>query len=317
MKQRNSLYALLLAVAMSAPAFAQNNAPAMPGMTMPGAATPNPATPPVTMPGANDPASHSPLEPTPLDPTVTNSVPAPGAVSGQGSQLSNLSPDNLYPPPVADQQKFSFLLLDQLEVATDRSNQRAFRYDLLGWYGGDRRRFWLKSEGQQTLSRSGAGDIEVQALYGKLIRPYFDLQYGLRYDQGIGSGARGRAFGVLSLQGLSPYRFDVEPALFVDQRGNVSTRFTGTYDLLVTQRIVLQPRLETNAALQSVPDFGIGSGLNDLSLGLRLRYEIRREFAPYIGVTYGQTFGGTSSLLRREGERTSNTSFVVGVRLWF
>ena len=228
--------------------------------------------------------------------------------------LPNLSNRSGWPRPVADNEKYSYLLLDQLEYR----NPKTVQWDILGWYGGDYKRFWFKSEGSQTISTRLAGGGEVQGLYGKLISPFFDLQYGLRLDARNGGGSSGgRVFGVLALQGLAPYRFDIEPALFVDQRGNVSARFTATYETFLTQRLILQPRFETNLALQEVERFGVGSGLNDVELGLRLRYEVRREFAPYIGVSFGQSFGGTASIARNRGEAVRETRFVSGIRLWY
>lgn len=234
--------------------------------------------------------------------------PDPGA--DKTKTLPNLSDRSGWPRPVADNEKYSYLLLDQLEYR----NPKTVGWDILGWYGGDYKRYWFKSEGSQTISTRRAGGIEAQALYGKSVSPFFDLQYGLRLDTRP-SGER--VFGVLALQGLAPYRFDIEPALFVDQRGNVSARFTATYETFLTQRLVLQPRFETNLALQEVRRFGVGSGLNDTELGLRLRYEVRREFAPYIGVSFGQSFGGTASIARSRGEPVRETRFVTGIRLWY
>ena len=234
-----------------------------------------------------------------------------GPGGGETRTLDNLSPGRDLPPPVADQQQFGFLLFERLEYGRD-----GLRWDILGWRGGDVHRWWFKSEGDQS-TRGRGGEADVQLLRGRLISPNYDLQYGLRFEGQWGDGTRGRAFAVIGLQGLAPYRYEIEPALFISQDGDVSARFTASYDLLLTQRLILQPRLETEAALQRVERFGVGSGLNDLELALLLRYEIRREFAPYVGISWKKSFGDTARFLRREGEDPSQFRLLAGVRAWF
>ena len=171
---------------------------------------------------------------------------------------------------------------------------------------------WVRS-----ANRLG-GEAEVQTLYGRLIAPFWDFQVGVRYDEFSGAGFdRSRGFAVIGLQGLAPYRFEVEPALFISQDGDVSARLTTTYEVLLTQRLILQPRLDFDAAVQAAEKFGVGEGINSLGLGLRLRYEIRREFAPYLGVTWLRRFGETADISRSEGGRAEDIAVVVGVRLWF
>ncbi len=126
-----------------------------------------------------------------------------------------------------------------------------------------------------------------------------------------------RVQAVIGLQGLAPYWFELEPSVFVSQDGDVSARLTATYDMFVTQRLIAEPRIEANAALQDVPDFGVGSGLNDLELGFRLRYELRREYAPYLGVNWVRRFAGAADLARQAGEAVSDVSLVGGIRAWF
>jgi len=120
-----------------------------------------------------------------------------------------------------------------------------------------------------------------------------------------------------ALQGLAPYNFDVEPSLFISQSGRLSGRFTGSYDVRLTQKLFLQPRIESNFALQSDGAVGIGSGVNDIDFALRLRYEIRRELAPYVGVAYEGKFGQSASFARQEGETSQGVQFVFGIRSWF
>ena len=122
---------------------------------------------------------------------------------------------------------------------------------------------------------------------------------------------------VFGVQGIAPYWFDVEAAAFISNQGEVSARLELEYDLLLIQRLILQPRFETNVAIQSAQELGVGGGINDIELGLRLRYEIRREFAPYIGISWTNKFGQTADFARAENETTRALGFVLGVRMWY
>jgi len=126
-----------------------------------------------------------------------------------------------------------------------------------------------------------------------------------------------RTFAVFGVEGLAPLWFEVDAASFVSTDGDVSFRLEAEYDLLLTQRLILQPRIETNLAIQDAHKWGVGEGMNDIDLGLRLRYEIRREFAPYIGVSWNRKIGETATLARDEGENLDAVSFVAGIRMWF
>lgn len=222
-----------------------------------------------------------------------------------------------WPEPIEDSQRFGYLLVDLLEYRL-KDGADTVRWDAVGWYGGDYNRLWLKTEGDWRTSGERGGEAEVQALYGRLISPFWDLQMGLRYDSYSGAGFdRCRGFAVIGLQGLAPYWFELEPALFISQDGDVSARLTATYDMLLTQRLVLQGRLEFDAAVQSVEKFGVGDGINNAGLGLRLRYEIMREVAPYVGIQWLRRFGETADISRRDGGRVEDIAVVVGARLFF
>jgi copper resistance protein B len=244
-------------------------------------------------------------------------LPEPPSQAAATTALPNRAERAGWPSPTADNETYGYLLFDNLEYQGGKG-PGALRWDVLGWRGGDVHRFWFKSEGRQfNASRQGT-EYEVQALYGKLIAPFFDVQTGLRIDQRVErDGKPSRVYGVLGLQGLVPYRFDIEPTLFLSQTGKLSGRFTGTYDILFSQRLILQPRLEANVAAQKDEEIGVGAGLNDAELGFRLRYEIRREFAPYLGVTWLKSFGATRQLTLLEGGDPNRFSVVVGVRAWF
>lgn len=228
---------------------------------------------------------------------------------------ANLAPHQQWPEPTGDNANYFFLLTELLEYRANRGTD-TIRWDIFGWYGGDLHRVWFKTEGNQNTPRA-AGEFEGQLLYGRQITPFFDFQAGVRYAQRSELGAtESRTYAAIGVQGLAPYSYSLEPTLFVSQDGNVSARATATYDLLLTQRLILQPRFEVNAAVQSDRPFGIGSGLNDIELGLRLRYEIHRKFAPYIGISWRQRYGETSRLFEAAGNGASLTTFVTGVRLW-
>lgn len=226
-------------------------------------------------------------------------------------------PPKYWPNPVADTPIIGYLLFDQLEYRANRGTD-TFNWEIQGWLGGDYNKLWLKTEGEQQTSRKKEGEVEGQLLYSRLISPFFYFQIGGRYDRLWGGGSqRSRAFGVIGFQGLAPYWFDIEPALFISQDGDVSARLEAEYELLLTQRLILQPRFETEIAVQEAKRFGVGKGFNDIELGLRLRYEIRRQFAPYIGVNWTRLFGDTADLARREGSKVDNVAFIAGVRMWW
>lgn len=220
----------------------------------------------------------------------------------------------------------TFLLADVLEVQPS-GPETPFNFEGLGWIGGDYRRLFLRVRAEQPIGIGGGGDLRADVLYGRLITPFWSAVAGVRLD----TRARGgrdvvgvapsdarvtRGLLAVGLIGIAPFWFEMEPTLYVSQRGDVSADFETSFDVLVTQRLIVQPRLEFNAALQKVPEFGVGSGLNDVELGARLRYEIRRKFAPYVGVAWHRRTGGTAAMARAAGESIGGTDFAVGVRLW-
>ena len=209
-------------------------------------------------------------------------------------------------------QKFGQVMFNIAEAQLRRGRD-GFEWDGEGWYGGDIDRLWIKSEGAGEFGRS-IEQAEVQALYSRAIGPYFNLQGGLRYDF---EPSPSRAYAVAGFEGLAPSFFDVEGALFLSNKGEVSARLEGYYDQRITQRLILQPRAELNFSAQNVRKLGVGHGLSDAELGLRLRYDIRREFAPYVGVQYERAFGATRRFARQDGEDAGGWSLLTGVRMWF
>ncbi|SDA10891.1 copper resistance protein B [Sphingomonas sp. NFR15] len=193
-----------------------------------------------------------------------------------------------------------------------RRGEEGFRWDGEGWWGGDVNRLVLKSEGEARFGRV-AEAAEVQLLYSRAIGPYHDLQAGVRQD--LGAGVR-RTYASIGIEGLAPYWFETEGTVFVSDKGDVLARAEAWYDQRITQRLVLQPRVELNLAAQNVPEQRIGEGLSTAELGLRLRYEIRREFAPYVGVAWDRKVGITADYARADGIARGRVAAVFGVRGW-
>jgi copper resistance protein B len=209
-------------------------------------------------------------------------------------------------------QKFLQVLWNVAEYQV-RKGRDGYEWDGEGWYGGDINRLWFKSEGEGAFGE-GLEKAEVQALYSRAIDPYWNIQAGLRYDFKPNPS---RVYATVGLEGLAPSFFDVEGALFLSNKGEIMARAEGSYDQRITQRLILQPRAEINVAAQNSREIGVGAGLSDAEVGVRLRYDIRREFAPYVGVQYRRAFGRTRDYLRADGEDAAGWSFLAGIRTWF
>lgn len=204
-----------------------------------------------------------------------------------------------------------WLQIDRLEVQI-RGGDDSFTWDLQGYYGSPTSRFWFKSEGEGAFGDK-VEDAEVQALYSRAVAPFWDLQLGVRQDLAGPSTTHA----VIGIQGLSPYLFEIDAAAFVSHRGDVTARIEAELDQRVTQRLILQPRVEANFAAQDIPVLKIGSGIDKIEAGLRLRYEFSRELAPYLGIEQSWRLGGSADYARAAGEDPSVTSLVAGVRFWF
>lgn len=206
---------------------------------------------------------------------------------------------------------FSQVMLDIAELQI-RQGREGYRWEGEGWFGGDINRLVVKTEGEGTFGEA-VDDAEAQALYSRAIGPYFNLQGGVRHD----FESKARTYAAFGIEGLAPYWFEVEAHAFVSTKGDVLGRLAANYDQRITQRLILQPRVEFNLAAQDVRESGIGSGLSDAEFDLRLRYEIAREFAPYVGISHSRKTGRTADFARAAGEDPSSTSLVLGVRAWF
>lgn len=205
------------------------------------------------------------------------------------------------------------LIAERFEQRYD-DGDAALDWEAQGWIGKDLDRLWLKTEGEGYADTDAEQGGEVQLLYGRALAPFWDLQAGLRRDFGDEGSRTHLVFGI---QGLAPYWFETDLAAFVSEEGELAARLEVEYELLFTQRLVLQPRLELNYHFDAVPELGIGRGLSELDLSLRLRYEIRREFAPYVGLGWSRSYGGSADLLRAGGQALEEGSVVAGVRFWY
>jgi len=213
---------------------------------------------------------------------------------------------------LSDEHNFGTLRVDRLERVHARDGDNATAYEIQGWYGRDYNRLVVKAEGD--VARGKLQEARTELLWGHAIATFWDTQLGVRYDSGVGPDRGWLAFGV---QGLAPYWFEVDAAAYVGDKGRTAFRLGAEYELLLTQKLVLQPRLEINAYGKNDEALGIGSGLAEGAAGLRLRYEFTRQFAPYVGVERAGKLGKTADLARIEGEKTAETRWVAGVRFWF
>lgn len=212
---------------------------------------------------------------------------------------------------------YSYIAFDELELATT-PEARPLVFDGEGWIGGDIHRLWLKAAGDQgTRAGFREGDFALQALYSRATTPFWNLQTGLRVDHSTEDSGETRPRLALGVEGLAPYWFEVEAFLFVGQDGDVSASLEASYDLLLTQRLILEPEFEIGVGSRAIPAFGLGSGLTEGEAGLRIRYEFRREFAPYVGYSWERRFGDTAELARAAGGEVREGSWVAGVRWWY
>ncbi|HEX8580235.1 MAG TPA: copper resistance protein B [Allosphingosinicella sp.] len=301
---------LLLALGVSAPAMAQHQGHG--GHAAEPAKKPDPHAR-HNMPAADPHAGHgapAPAPPVAPPPAAASSGPAYAADAVYGADAMAAAREEMRGEHGA--MRFGKVLIDRLEYRAEDGGD-GYAWDAQGWYGGDIHKLWLKSEGE-----GGFGEAlehgEAQALWSRAIDPWFDLQLGLRQDFGRGPE---RTHLVLGVQGLAPYWFEVDAAAFVSTKGDVTARVEAEYDLRITQKLILQPEAEVQFSLQDVPELRIGSGIATGEVGLRLRYEVKPQFAPYVGVEYQRGFGDTARFRRAGGEEAGGWSVLFGVRAWF
>jgi copper resistance protein B len=212
---------------------------------------------------------------------------------------------------MVDNDVYHQFLLDRLETVRTR-DATGWAWDMQGWFGKDLDRLWLKTEGERLFCQTA--DAKVEALWGHAFATFWDWQAGVRRDFGGGPTRTWAAFGV---QGLAPYSFDVEATLYVSNGGRLAARVRATYDVRLSQRSALTPEIEANVYSKTDQAREIGRGLADVRLGLRLRYELRRDFAPYIGVVWSRKLGRSAEFARAAGQDAVNKQIVAGIRWWF
>lgn len=203
------------------------------------------------------------------------------------------------------------LVFDQLEAVHGRDGN-AQTWEIEGSYGGDLDKLWVRTEGDRSAGKIQEGDAEAFWYHG--IATYWGSQLGVRHDFGVGPQRNWAAFGV---EGLAPYFFELQATGYVGSGGRTAARLRVDYEVLFTQRLILQPELEANIYGKDDPQRRIGSGLSDVQFGLRLRYEIRRQFAPYIGVNFVDRVGTTADFAHEDHQPVFDRQIVAGVRVWF
>ncbi len=300
------LVAALMMSTVALPVFAQDHSQ----HRSPQPATETPDTP--TSPAAEDHSRHT----TPPASDATKDV------SGE-SELRHIPPD---PPEhvmaemsekrmmelmeMDDTSKASKVVLDEFE-SYRADDSTVLAWDAQAWYGDDYNKVWAKTEGERT---AGETEGSAELLWDRIFARWWSVQTGVRHDYGEGPA---RTWGAIGVEGLAPYWFDIEGTLYIGESGRVAARLKAEYELLFTQRLILQPEVEANFYSENDLERNIGAGLSDVDFGVRLRYEIRREIAPYIGVSFTQRFGNTADIYKEAGEDSTELRAVAGLRMWF
>jgi len=204
------------------------------------------------------------------------------------------------------------LMFDSFEYRA-RKGKDGYLVEGALWTGGDTDRAVLAFEAEGAFGEKPEG-FELDAYWSHAINPWFNLQLGVRHDLRPDPN---RSYALVGLQGLLPYWIEAEGQLFVSNKGDVHVMALASHDIRVTQRLVIEPEIEFDLAMQDVPELGIGAGINTLELSARMRYELARNFAPYIGVSWERKLGDSADFARIEGERPSVVSFLIGLRAWF
>jgi len=202
----------------------------------------------------------------------------------------------------------SLLLIDRLEH-WDGKSSNGQAWEATGWVGGNINRLWLRTDGERSRGRTESSSLE--ALYGRSVSPWWDVLVGVRQDF---RPSDSRTWAAIGIQGLAPYKFESSATLYMGSGGQVLAKAEVEYDVLLTNRLILQPLLEATVAAKDEQEYGIGRGLNKVEAGLRLRYEFSRRFAPYIGISHERSFGDTADYA---GDHARDTRWVAGVRMWF
>jgi copper resistance protein B len=326
---------LMLSAAMLLPsaAYAQQDHSAHQGHNMPAEQTKAEAPPVATDPHAgHDMANMEEVPAEPVDPHAGHDMSAMPADESAESDVGDASApaapgdhaaDAVFGAEVMAQSRkelayevggmgYSLVMLDLAEVGFQKGRE-TYRFEGEAFTGGNINRFGVKFEGEGAFG-GRLDDLELQALYSRAIAPYWNLQAGVRHDI---KPDPSRTYIVAGVEGIAPYWFKVNAATFLSNKGEVRARVEASYDQRITQKLILQPRIEANFSFQDIAAIGVGAGLSDFEAGLRLRYEIKQEFAPYIGVEWRKQTGDTARFARLAGDDPDTLSVVAGVRIWF
>lgn len=218
---------------------------------------------------------------------------------------------SLYAAGMEDDPIITKVMIDQLEKRITDGEDPLVLEGMVS-IGKDLNKLVIKADVEQVNGETE--ELEIQALYSRAIDPYWDFQIGVRQDQ---KPKQNKDWLALGFQGVAPYWFEIDTSLFFGESSQIGLRFEAEYEWMITQRLVLSPEIEVNLHSKDDAATGIGAGLSDTQVGLRLRYEIKREFAPYIGINWNKKYGNTATFAKNDGEKVSDTQFVVGVRAWF
>lgn len=256
---------------------------------------------------------------TPLAPAIEPAIPE-GMTLEEVFDLAESPPPGDFPETLSDDKIYAFTLFEQLEyrVATEDDTSDRLGWEAQGWIGGDFNKFRWKNEGEAVFDGQDEWEMETDLLYSRLITPFWDVQIGVQYaNERREDDYEDRWSGVIALQGLAPHKFELDQSLYISEDGDFTFEIEAEYDLRITQRLVLQPRAEIGIAFQDVPERNLGAGMTDVKLDLRLRYEIKREFAPYVGVRSRFLVGETDNIAEARGEDSEQLFFMAGVRFAF
>jgi copper resistance protein B len=224
-----------------------------------------------------------------------------------------------YTPAMNPNMLFNVTMINQLEYRfTDDSKKNHLGWDAQGWIGYDFDKFWWKTEGESVLESHNEGESANDFLYSRLISPFWDFQIGVQYaNEWVEDDYNDRWSGVIALQGLLPYKFEFDSSLYISEHADLTLEIEAEYDLRITQRTVLQPRAAVKLSAQDIPERNLGSGVTGVDLDLRLRYELKRELAPYIGIRFSSLTGETASIAKASGEDPNQFYLLLGFRLIF
>ncbi len=314
------LLSIAAALLLASPAVAQMDM-SMPGMKMPVPTAPLPTAPKPaqdmsTKPGMDMSKPNAPPATTQNIEQEIGNTPAPSPPTDNAADKV-FGSDQMAGSRTALRREIggmpAYTILFNLAEYRVQKGSNGYRWDGEGWFGGDLNRFVVKTEGEG-LRDKGVESAELQALYSRAVTPYFNLQAGVRQDIQPHSA---RTYATVGFEGIAPYWFELSGSVFLSDKGNVLGRLEGYYDQRITQKLILQPRVELNFAARNVSASRVGAGLTNAEVGLRLRYEFKRELAPYVGLSWDAKASGTAEYARAAGDRVQRTSLVIGLRAWF